>query len=430
MKAVFKKIIVYLLTAEAKLLLKRHRPIIIAVTGSVGKTSMKDAIYSVIKRHVSARKSEKSFNSDIGVPLTVLGLPNAWNNPFLWLKNLADGFMVALFSKTYPSYLILETGVDRPGDMEKLTSWIKPDIVVLTRFPDVPVHVEFFSGPEAVIAEKMKLVEALKPEGVVIYNHDDQLIQAQLANVRQQAIGYSRFLPSQFVASDDGIYYEDDVPAGVKFIVKHFEEAQLVKVQGAIGLQLVYTYIGAVAVGMQCGIALADAAKALFDHAPAPGRMRVIPGLKGSTIIDDSYNASPIAVEQALQTMKELKHAKRRIAVIGDMLELGRFSAREHERVGEIAGGTVDALFTIGVRARKIAEGALEHGLAEKCIFQYEDVAKAGRELQAYLKPGDVILVKASQGIRAERVVEEIMAHPDQAPALLARQDEAWRAKE
>ncbi len=429
MKDIFKKIIVKIITLEAKFLLKRHKPIIIAITGSVGKTSMKDAIFTVIKKSVSARKSEKSYNSDIGVPLTVLGLPNAWNNPFLWLKNIFDGLVTALFSRDYPAYLILETGVDRPGDMAKLASWIKPDIVVLTRFPDVPVHVEFFSGPEAVVAEKMKLVEALKPEGVVIYNHDDQVIQSQLGNIRQQSIGYSRYLPSQFVVSEDKLFYRDDVPAGVQFVVSHFDEQVNIKVNDVAGMPSVYTYVGAIAVGMQCGISLGEAALALGEHLPPPGRMRILPGLKGTVIIDDTYNSSPIAAEQALMTMNELKHAKRKIAVLGDMLELGRFSAREHERIGEIVAGSVDVLFTVGIRSQKIAESALAHGLDEEFIFQYEDVARAGRELQAYLKPGDVVLVKASQGIRAERIVEEIMQQPELASELLVRQDNAWQSR-
>ena len=162
MKNLFKSIVVNILVFESKILLRRHHPTIIAITGSVGKTSMKDAIYSILKRHYSTRKSEKSFNSDIGVPLTVLGLPNAWNNPFLWLKNIIDGFFVAFFSKDYPEYLILETGIDRPGDMSKLTSWMKPDFVVLTRLPDIPVHVEYFSDPQAVIDEKNEAGRSLK----------------------------------------------------------------------------------------------------------------------------------------------------------------------------------------------------------------------------------------------------------------------------
>ncbi len=429
MKDFFKKIVVVILTKEAKLLLNRHKPIIIAITGSVGKTSMKDAIYSVIKKHVPARKSEKSYNSEIGVPLTVLGLANAWNNPFLWLKNIIDGLFIALFSRDYPAYLILETGVDRPGDMKKLASWIKPDIVVLTRFPDVPVHVEFFTSPEAVIAEKMKLVEALKPEGVLVYNHDDQLILNQLSGVRQQAIGFSCYLPTQFTASHDEIFYLDDHPAGLTFTVSHLGETARVRVNGVVGHQFVYTALGAIAVGMQCGIGLEDAVIALEEHLPLGGRMRILKGLKGTVIIDDTYNSSPIAVEQALLTLKEIKHAKRKIAVLGDMLELGRYSAREHERVGELVAKCADVLFTVGIRSQKAAEAALNHGLDEARIFQYEDVTRAGKELQAYLEPGDLILVKASQGIRAEKIVEEVMQEPERAGELLVRQDEAWSSR-
>jgi UDP-N-acetylmuramoyl-tripeptide--D-alanyl-D-alanine ligase len=157
--------------------------------------------------------------------------------------------------------------------------------------------------------------------------------------------------------------------------------------------------------------------------------MRVIPGIKATCILDDTYNSSPTAVEGALQTLKELRGFNRKIAVLGDMLELGQFSTREHERIGEVAAGAVDMLITIGVRSRKTAEGALEHGLSEKQIFQYEDSAAAGKELQQLIKPGDVILVKGSQGVRAERVVEEIMAEPERAGELLVRQDAAWKRR-
>ncbi len=429
MKNFFKKIVISILTLEAKVLLGRHKPVIIAITGSVGKTSMKDAIYSIVKKHYSARKSDKSFNSDIGVPLTVLGLPNAWNNPLLWLKNIIDGFFIAFFSKEYPTYLILETGIDRPGDMQKLTTWLKPSIVVLTRFPEVPVHVEFFSTPEAVAEEKMQLVRSLHPEGVLVYNNDDQIIQSQLVGVRQKAIGYGRYLNSHFNASADEIIYNDDMPIGTAFTLEHIGETVRVRVIGSIGLPLVYTYAGAIAVAAQCGISLTDAAEDLTTHMPPPGRMRIIEGLKGSLIIDDTYNSSPAAAEQALSTLKEIKHAKRKIAVLGDMLELGRFSAREHERLGELSAGIADVLFTVGIRSRRIAEAALVNGLDEALIFQYEDVAKAGKELQMYLQPGDVVLVKASQGVRAEKIVEEVMQEPERAAELLVRQDEAWQLR-
>ncbi len=429
MKSFLKHSVVVLLTLAARILLHRHHPIIIAVTGSVGKTSTKDAIYAVLRRHVSARKSEKSFNSEIGVPLTILGLPNAWNNPFLWLKNIIDGFVTALFSRQYPAYLILETGVDRPGDMVSLTSWLKPDIVVLTRFPDVPVHVEFFDGPEAVVAEKMQLVKALKPHGVVVYNHDDEIIQREMVQVRQQAIGYSRFLPSQFTASGDEFTYHDDQPQGIRFTVRHLDTSVVVDAEGTLGLPVVYTYTAAIAVAMQCGISLQSAAEALLDLEPVPGRMRLLPGIKGSCIVDDSYNASPTAMESALVSLKEMKHATRKIAVLGDMLELGKFSQREHERIGTLVPECADMLVTVGIRAQKIAEAALASGMSEESILQYEDAVRAGRELQGIIKNGDIILVKASQGIRAEKIVEEVMREPEKAPNVLVRQEEAWQRR-
>ncbi|HEY0964498.1 MAG TPA: UDP-N-acetylmuramoyl-tripeptide--D-alanyl-D-alanine ligase [Candidatus Paceibacterota bacterium] len=426
MKALFKSVVVGILIAEARWLLKRHKPTIVAVTGSVGKTSTKDAIYTAIRNSVSARKSEKSFNSEIGVPLTVLGLHNGWNNPFLWLKNIIDGFFIALFSKTYPAVLVLETGIDRPGDMDRLTSWIKPDIVVLTRLPSVPVHVEYFETPEAVVNEKMKIVSALKPEGTLVYNHDDTIIQSQLEKVLQRRIGYSRYVPSDFTASQDHIIYKDDIPMGVQFNVSHGDESYTLEVDGTVGTQHLYAATASIAVASMLGISLEEAVASLKDLRTPNGRLRLIPGIKATIILDDTYNSSPIACEHALHTLAEMKHTKRRIAVLGDMLELGRFSSEEHEKIGRLAAECADMLVTVGVRSRKMAEGALENRMPEAHILQYDDAVRAGSELQNIIEPGDVILVKASQGIRAERIVEELMAEPQLAAELLVRQDDEW----
>lgn len=426
MKPFLKKVVVAILSYQAKTLLRRHKPTIVAITGNVGKTTTKDAIYASIKNSISARKSEKSFNSEIGVPITILGLNNAWGNPFLWFKNIIDGFYIAFFSRQYPAVVVLEMGIDRPGDMERLTKWIKPDIVVLTRLPSVPVHVEYFSTPEAVVEEKMKLVSALKADGTLIYNHDDMLIQAQLPGVLQRTVGFSRYLPSDFVGADDRAKYADDIPLGVEFTITHAGETHTVTLEGTLGTQHVYACAAAMAVASALGVSLEEAAESLSDLRTPNGRMRLIAGLKASVIIDDTYNASPTASEQALQTLSEMRYAKRKIAVLGDMLELGRFSSEEHEKIGHLVAKSADMLLTVGVRARKIAEGALESQMPEEYILQYDDAAQAGRELQAMLQPGDVVLVKASQGIRAERIVEEIMAEPELAPEVLVRQDDEW----
>lgn len=430
MKSTFKSIVVAILIQEARWLLKRHKPTIIAITGSVGKTTTKDAVFAAIKNSISARKSEKSFNSEIGVPLTVLGLSNAWSNPFLWVKNIFDGLIAALFLKNYPAVLILETGIDRPGDMERLAEWIKPDIVVLTRLPSVPVHVEFFPTPEAVADEKMKLVSALKPEGAFIYNHDDTVIQKHLDEVLQRSVGFSRYLKSQFTGASDRVVYSDDIATGSEFNIAHQGDVFTVRINGTAGTQQVYACAAALAVADALELPLAEAAQGLSEMRSPNGRLRLLPGIKATTILDDTYNSSPTACEQALQTLNEIKYAKRKIIVLGDMLELGRFSSTEHERIGTMIPPVAKVLITIGVRARKFAEGALIAGMPEKNIYQYDDALQAGRELQSMLQPGDVVLVKASQGIRAERIVEEIMAEPDRAGELLVRQDKAWRNKQ
>lgn len=426
MKQTAKKVVVAILTWQASMLIQKHKPTVIAITGSVGKTTTKDAIYAAIKNSLSARKSEKSFNSEIGVPLTVLGLQNGWNNPFIWTKNIIDGFLTVLFQKNYPSVLVLETGIDRPGDMNALTKWIKPDIAVLTRLPSVPAHVEYFSSPDEVVKEKMKLVEALKPNGCLVYNNDDTIIQAQLPDVRQKVIGFSRYLASEFNTSGDQIIYKDNKIVGTQFTVSHKDQRYTVVIPDSVGTQHVYACSAAIATAFELGIDIENAVQGLQDLKPPRGRMRVIAGLKSSTLIDDTYNSSPIAAEAALQTLKEIKHAKRKIAVLGDMLELGKYSSTEHHRIGEMCANSAQMLITIGVRSRKIAEGALAAGMDEENILQYESVERAGKELQNLLQPGDVVLVKASQGIRAEKLIEEVMAEPQLAKDILVRQGRAW----
>lgn len=429
MKEFFKRTVVSILTFEAKLLLKRVNPKIIGITGSVGKTSTKDAIYAVLKNHVHARKSDKSFNSDIGVALTILGLPNAWSNPIMWAKEIFDGLMHALFPGNYPDVLVLEMGVDRPGDMKRLTQWIKPDIAVVTRLPDVPVHVEFFHSPEEVVAEKMILVSALKQDGVFIYNNDDEKVRPYVEDTRQQSFGFSRYSQSHFMATGDSILYDGATPIGMEFDVTHMEESAHAVVRGSVGIQHVYTYTAAMAVGSLFDIPLKDAAEALSSAIPPAGRMRLLPGTEGSTVIDDTYNSSPVACEHAIQTLSEIKTTGRRIAVLGDMLELGQYSVREHERIGELAASRVSILMTLGVRARKIADGAKAYGLPEGNVLQYDDQEELSADLKSNLKPHDIVLIKASQGMRAERIVAAVMAEPEKAPELLVRQEAIWEKK-
>ena len=161
--------------------------------------------------------------------------------------------------------------------------------------------------------------------------------------------------------------------------------------------------------------------------------MRIIRGANGSTVIDDTYNSSPAAAFAALDTLKEVKvpEGGRRIAILGDMLELGKYSADAHRQLGARAADAADLLLTIGFRSRAVAEGALDAGLPESLIRQYEhsESRRAGQELREELREGDVVLVKGSQAMRMERAVEELMADPEQAADLLVRQEPEWILK-
>src|SRR3989344_7570348 len=139
LKQISKKIITTALETDAKLVLRKYRPKIIAVTGSVGKTSTKDAIFAVVGEALVARKSVKSFNSEIGLPLTILNCENGWSNPALWIKNIIKGLILITTRMHYPKWLVLELGASMPGDIERATLLVVPDIAVVTRFGDVPV---------------------------------------------------------------------------------------------------------------------------------------------------------------------------------------------------------------------------------------------------------------------------------------------------
>src|SRR3989344_7244952 len=146
LKQYLKSLVVSLLTCEAKLVLKKYHPRIVAITGTVGKTATKDAVATALSAFFSVRKSEKSFNTEIGVPLTILGLSNPWSNPFRWLSALLKGFFLVLPTNdkrqtaNYPQWLVLEVGADKSGDISSLGTWLRPDIAVITRFAEVPVH--------------------------------------------------------------------------------------------------------------------------------------------------------------------------------------------------------------------------------------------------------------------------------------------------
>lgn len=426
---VVKNAVVAVLTWEARMVLARYKPRIIAVTGSVGKTSTKDAIFAALSDDLYVRKSEKSFNSDIGVPLTILGCENGWRDPIVWVRNIVHGLSLILWKHSFPNWLVIEVGADRPGDIRSTARWLRPDVAVITGVSDVPVHVEFFDSVEALAREKRALAEYIRPGGKIILNGDDMRTRAIQTDFRGASLTYGFEPHNDFLARDAAIAYEGDLMTGMRFRLEREGASIPVEVMGAIGRPRVYAGLAALAVAEVVGIDLVAAARGLAKWNPPPGRLRILKGLKNTLIIDDTYNSSPAAALAALDALADVRAKGRKIALLGDMLELGKFSAEAHRRVGARAAEVADLLMTVGFRARATAEAALDAGMKEKYIRTYEmnESRRAGKELELELNAGDMVLVKGSQSMRMERAVQEIMLEPLRAEELLVRQDEEWK---
>ncbi|MBU1046412.1 UDP-N-acetylmuramoyl-tripeptide--D-alanyl-D-alanine ligase [Patescibacteria group bacterium] len=438
MKNIFKKIIVSILQFEAKLVLKKYKPKIVAVTGSVGKTTTKDAIYTVLNSAFYVRKSEKSFNSEIGVPLTILGCENAWSNPFLWVKNIFIGLGVILLKNHYPKWLILEVGADAPGDIKRSAKLLRPNIVVMTQFAKVPVHVEFFKSPQDLMDEKKKLAKYMRRNGILVFNYDDEDMASIKIPTDAQKISFGYKDGADIQGMNDEILYKDGAPVGQMFRVEYAGASAPMKLNGVIGKAHSFSALAAIAVGASQNLNVAQISEALAkNYRTQPGRMRVLKGIKKTTLIDDSYNASPIAVQKAVETMGMLRvkeegvdpeeHHGRKIVALGDMLELGKFSAEEHKKIGELVAKNADVLVAVGLRAQQhIVEGALIGGMSEKNIFSFEKSDEAGKFLQNEIHENDIVLIKGSQSIRMEKITGEIMAEPEKKRELLVRQEAEW----
>ena len=423
MKDLSKKITLIIITWEAKAVLVRHKPFIIGVTGNLGKTSTKDAIYTVMKDRVHVRRSEKSMNSEFGVPLTILGEKSGWNNPLKWLLIIARGFFVP-FGKEYPTHLVLEIGADRPGDIKSIASWVKPDITVVTQFGQVPVHIEFFPNRDAVIEEKGYLVSAVKEGGLFIYNSDDHDSKKLLTNTEAKKMSFGIHEDANMKATNVRLY---GTPiTGTEADIIHGNTKEHLVLPEVVGKSPVYCALPALLVAQFLEIPLPVACAALRDAPKPRGRMRLLQGMNQSIIIDDSYNASPKATEHGLKTLSEIDSSGRKIAVLGDMLELGSHTRDEHYKIGKVAAKSAHKLFTVGIRSRVTAEGALDEKMSDDAIMMCDTSIDAGKELVTILAPGDIVYVKGSQSMRMERAIEMILASTHNPKAVLVRQEDEW----
>jgi UDP-N-acetylmuramoyl-tripeptide--D-alanyl-D-alanine ligase len=388
--------------------LKKYKPGVIAVTGSVGKTSTKEAIYAVLKHSRRARRSGGNFNNELGMPLTILGDWQEISGKYFWIRVILTAIGQLIWSfKNYPEILILEYAVDRPGDMKYLLDIARPQIGVVTAIGDIPVHVEFFSGPEAIAREKSKVVEVLPATGFAVLNHDDQAVLEMRQRTRAYVITYGFANDAEVQITNFENWMDGQRPAGVYFKLNYAGSFVPVRLSGCFGKAQAYAAAAAACIGLVFGLNLVKISEALADYQSPPRRFNLIAGIKNTLILDDSYNASPLSTHAAIETVKELK-ATRKIAILGDMLEIGKYAPEAHEAVGKIAGKVFDLLFTVGPRAKFIAEAAGEAGMVKRNIYSFDTAEEAKMKVQELIRKGDLVLVKGSNAMQLDKIVEEI----------------------
>jgi len=415
----------------AKKIIKKYQPRVIAVTGSYGKTSTKDAVYLALRGQInSLRKSEGNLNTSWGLPYTIIGSSDPGGSVVGWLRVILRGILQILFTnKKYPKNLIVEMGADKPGDIAYLLEIVRPHISVLTGIG--ATHLELFGSIEQVVKEKARLVGGLQDGGVAIYNYDDdqagRIASKHGGRVLSFGFGVGADIQALQIRSElNDLAHEqsgnsvDD--GGISFNVASsggaFGTGYL---RNTVGRAPLYAVLAALTVAKALGL---DLSKVLQDvrsgFIPTPGRMRLLGGIKRTLLIDDTYNSSPQAVILALETLMSLEVSGKKIAVLGNMLELGNQTSELHTKVGErVAELEVDMLITVGERAIDIAHGAIKVGMSVEKTFEFADVGEAGKFLQEKMKQGDLILIKGSRGVGMEAIVKEVMAHPQRDKHLL-----------
>jgi UDP-N-acetylmuramoyl-tripeptide--D-alanyl-D-alanine ligase len=351
---------------------------VIGITGSVGKSTTKELVAEVLSQRYHTFKNPGNLNNEIGLPLSLL--------------KLGPGHECA----------VLEMGFYVPGEIAFLCDLAQPQVGVITNIGTV--HAERAGSQEVIAAGKAELIQSLprSPYGVAILNYDDPWVRP-MADMTKANVLYYGLDPRAALWADqvDGLGLE-----GIRFRL-HFKKETLHLRVPLIGRHSVHTVLRAAAVGLVEGLAWQEIILGL-QWGRSQLRLVAVRTESGAFILDDSYNASPESTLAALNLLGEL--TGRKIAVLGDMLELGQYERQGHELVGVRAGEVCSELITIGEKGKIIAEAARKGGLSSKRIFVFEDTPQVIEFLQSHLKEGDIVLIKGSHGLRMDRIVSALEA--------------------
>ncbi len=354
----------------------RHNPTVIGVTGSVGKTSTKELLAAVLRQRHPTLWNEGNLNNEIGLPLSLLRL-EPWHR-----------------------FAVLEMGFYVEGEIEHLCRIARPHIGVITNIG--PIHLERAGSMEAIFRGKAELVEALPADGRAILNWDDAWVR-KMAEISPAAVFRYGLTPEADLWADEII---SGGLEGVRFRFHHRQPSGAEEVLHVhlplLGRHSVHTALRAAAGGLVCGLAWEDIIRGLRD-VDAQLRIEVAAGINGSTIIDDTYNASPPSTIAALNLLADMEG--RRIAVLGDMLELGSYAETGHRLVGRRAADVVDLLITVGELSPWIRDEAIKGGLPPQKALHVNSADEAVRRLKKEIRAGDFVLVKGSRALGMESIV-------------------------
>ena len=421
--------LVHVLKILTKQVLQRYQPTVVGITGSVGKTSTKEAVYTVLSRNFFVGRNSANTNNEIGIPCAVMGIepsgtrdrPATFRSRLRFLSGIAKGVWLAygLRRKSFPRILVLELGADRPGDMAYLTEIVRPRVAVLTAIGSVPVHVEFYENPEAVAREKAEILRYVDAKGIAILNGEDPVVLAMKSKIRSPVLTFGFRDAFDLWASDLAYYMNDDQAhiEGLSFKIHKGTSFVPIRVPGLVAPHQLSSIMAAAAVGMYFGMNLVEVGSALELYESPMKRVELFPGVKKSMILDDTYNASPLSTQAALETLHEFGttlrqlHARagRRIAVLGDMKELGDYAEEAHKEIGIVAAGKCDYLITVGELGKLIADAAISK-MPNGRVQSYPDTAQALAYVKKIIKSGDVVLIKGSYAMHMGTIVDGLRA--------------------
>jgi len=343
----------------------------VAVTGTNGKTTTKDMIAGVLSSKFKVLKSIKSYNNLIGVPLTLFELEKD------------------------TQVLILELGMSELGEIGILTKIAKPNIGVITNIG--PAHLESMQSLEKIAQAKFELLDNMRSPHTAVLNADDEFLTRRIKNGKEKAVSFSIKNEADFKADELTINHEGYM--GFKVNGKHRIDLKL------LGEHNVYNALAAFAVGTLLGVEEEKIKSGLEKYKPSELRMELV-RLDNIRVINDSYNANPVSMANALRTLKQMSTEGRKIAVLGDMLELGEKTFGYHLELGKkVAESEIDLLLTVGKASPTIGQGARDQGMNSEKILSFDNNERASSYLLENLKAGDLVLIKGSRKMKLEEVV-------------------------